>query len=113
MPNQPPLSDEALELIAQRFGALAEPVRLRLIHALIGGEKSVNQLVALTGCTQTNVSRHLQLLARAHVLHRRKQGLQVFYAIADATILELCAIVCGSLEQHFARQAGTFDPPAR
>jgi len=98
----------ALELVAERFAVLAEPMRLRLVHALFAGEQNVTALVALTGGTQANISRHLQTLAHARVLARRKDGLQVFYAIADPSIHPLCALVCGSLEQVFAKQAGVF-----
>ena len=66
------MTDEALELIARRFAVLAEPMRLRLIHALFEGEKHVNALVEETGGTQANISRHLQTLTQAHVLSRRK-----------------------------------------
>jgi len=103
-----PLSDAALELIARRFAVLAEPMRLRLLHALFAGEQSVNELVKLTGGTQANVSRHLQTLAQAHLVARRKEGQQVFYAIADPSIFQLCAQVCGSMEQQLSRQAGAF-----
>lgn len=108
MSKRAPLSDEAMELVARRFAVLAEPMRLRLVHALFEGEKSVNALVAATGGTQANVSRHLQTLTHAHVLTRRKEGLQVFYAIADASIFKLCDLVCGSLEKQLTEQAGVF-----
>lgn len=108
MPKKSPLSDEAMELIARRFAVLAEPMRLKLVHALFEGEKSVNALVAATRGTQANVSRHLQTLTHAHVLTRRKEGLQVFYAIADPSIFKLCDLVCGSLEKQLADQAGVF-----
>ncbi len=100
------LSDEAMALVARRFAVLSEPMRLRLLHALCRGEKSVGELVTLTGGTQANVSRHLQTLTQAHLLSRRKAGLQVFYAISDQTIFQLCELVCGSLEKSLGRQAG-------
>ena len=103
-----PLSPDALALIARRFAVLAEPMRLQLLHALFAGEKSVNELTALTGGTQANVSRHLQTLAQAHLLARRKEGLQVFYAISDPSIFQLCELVCGSLEKSLTKQAGVF-----
>ena len=108
MKSPRPLSDDALALIARRFAVLAEPMRLRLLHALFEGEKSVNELVALTDGTQANVSRHLQTLTQAHMLARRKEGLQVFYAIADPSIFKLCELVCGSLEKSLSKQAGVF-----
>ena len=103
-----PLTDDALDLIARRFAVLGEPMRLRLIHALFNGEKNVTTLVEETGGTQANVSRHLQMLTQAHFVSRRKEGLQVFYAIADPTLYQLCELVCGSLEKQLAKQAGAF-----
>ena len=105
MPKSSPLNDEALDLVARRFAVLAEPMRLRLIQALFNGERSVGDLVAAIGGTQANVSRHLQTLTGAHILTRRKEGLQVFYAIADPSIFKLCELVCGSLEKTLSKQA--------
>lgn len=109
MPKKPTLSDAALELVARRFAVLAEPMRLRLLQVLFDGEMNVNALVEATGGTQANVSRHLQTLTHAHILSRRKEGLQVFYAIADPSIFKLCELVCGSLEKQLAKQASAFD----
>ena len=103
-----PLPDHALEIVARRFAVLAVPTRLRLIQALFDGEKNVTELVEISGGTQANVSRHLQTLIAAHVLARRKEGLQVFYRIADPTIPKLCELVCGSLEKSLSRQAAHF-----
>jgi ArsR family transcriptional regulator len=108
MAKHVPLSDEALEVVAHRFAVLGEPARLRLIQALFGGELSVNALAEATGGTQANVSRHLQTLAKAHILARRKDGLQVFYSIGDPSIVRLCELVCGSLEKSLTKHAAVF-----
>ena len=106
------VSDEALELVARRFAVLGEPMRLRLLRTLFDGEKNVHTLVELTGGTQANISRHLQTLTAAGLLGRRKEGLQVFYSIADPSIFKLCELVCGSLEKQLTKQAGAFAPGA-
>jgi DNA-binding transcriptional ArsR family regulator len=98
-------SDEALGLIARHFAALADPLRLKIVHALMNGEKNVNDLVRVTDGLQSNVSRHLNKLIHAGVLSRRKQGAQVFYACADPMIYRLCTQVCGSLEKRLVKQA--------
>jgi len=108
MAKRTEMSDEALELIARRFAVLAEPMRLKLIHALFAGEKNVTTLVEETAGTQANVSRHLQTLIQSHILTRRKEGAQVYYAIEDPSIFKLCELVCGSLEKQLNRQAGVF-----
>ncbi|MBS0631681.1 MAG: helix-turn-helix transcriptional regulator [Verrucomicrobia bacterium] len=102
-----PLSEAALQLVAARFAVLAEPMRLRLIQALFDGERNVGELVAATGGTQANVSRHLQTLTAAHILARRKAGLQVFYRIGDPSIPQLCDVVCTAIERQLTKQAGT------
>ena len=102
------LSEEALQLVAARFSVLAEPMRLRLIQALFNGERNVSQLVEATGGTQANVSRHLQTLTGAHILSRRKDGLQVFYQISDPSIPQLCDVVCTAIEKQIARQSRSF-----
>lgn len=102
------LSDQALELIALRFKALSEASRLKLVHALKGGELSVTDLVAATGLTQANASRHLQVLVESGILKRRKDGLSVRYAIADKTIFDLCETVCGSVQRRLEEHAGAF-----
>lgn len=109
MPKHRPLTEDALQLVARRFAVLAEPMRLRLIQALFEGEMNVTELVGATGGTQANISRHLQTLIAAHILARRKEGLQVIYRISDPTIPRLCELVCGSLEKGLTRQVAHFE----
>lgn len=99
-----PLSDKTLELVAERFRVLGDPVRLRLLQTLEVGEKSVAELVGATGASQANVSKHLQLMLRAGVVQRRREGLFVFYSVRDARVFQLCDAVCGSLAEHFTRE---------
>ena len=98
------ISEESLVQIARRFAVLSEPMRLRLLHVLMRGEQSVNALAELTDGTQANISRHLQTLAEAGMVSRRKEGLHVFYDIADSSIFKLCDLVCGSLEKQLVQK---------
>ncbi|MBN1403664.1 MAG: winged helix-turn-helix transcriptional regulator [Opitutales bacterium] len=99
------MSDEALELVARRFAVLSEPMRLRLLQSLIDGEKNVNALVAESGGTQANVSRHLQTLAREGLLSRRREGLQVFYSVADESVFNMCCAVCGGIRESLKKDS--------
>lgn len=98
------MSDEALEMIAGRFRLLAEPMRLRLLQALQGGERTVGDLVEVTGATQANVSKHLGMLYDAGIVARRKEGLNSYYRISDSSIFDLCDLVCTSLGEKLAAQ---------
>ena len=92
------LTPEVLQLIADRFKALAEPARLQLLQCLRGGEMAVGELVEQTGFGQANVSKHLQHLHNLGFVRRRKDGLFVFYAITDKSVFQLCDVMCGQLE---------------
>ena len=98
----------ALELVAARFRMLAEPMRLRLLNELRDGEKTVTALVEATGAGQANASKHLSLLADAGMVGRRKEGLNVYYFIADESLFELCDLVCGRLQKELAEKARHF-----
>lgn len=86
--------DPILDAIAGYFAVLAEPARLKIMHAICAGERTVSEIVADTGITQTNVSRHLGLMYRNGVVERRRAGTQVYYRVADQTMPELCRAVC-------------------
>lgn len=95
-----PLPDDVVELIARRFRALAEPMRIRLLDRLREGEATVGELAEALGASQQNVSKHLAVLGDAGMLGRRKDGNHVYYRIADDGVLALCERVCGSLQEQ-------------
>ena len=97
-----PLPRPVVELVAQRFRALGEPLRIRLLEQLMDGEASVQELVAATGAGQQNVSKHLGVLLNAGIVGRRKQGTFVYYRIVDEVVFSLCEQVCTSLERQHA-----------
>lgn len=101
------LTPELLELVADRFKVLAEPVRLRILNVLRGGELTVSEMVEKTGLGQANLSKHLQLLHAHGFVTRRKDGLYVFYALADRDVFRLCDIMCGRLGAETNRRRRT------
>jgi ArsR family transcriptional regulator len=74
--------------LADRFQALADPTRLRIVALLREMELSVGELAQVLGQSQPRVSRHLKILADAGVLERRKEGSWVFLALADSSRVE-------------------------
>ena len=62
------------------FKALADEVRLRLLHILNRHELNVNELVLILEMGQSRVSRHLKILSAAGLLVWRREGLHVFYS---------------------------------
>ena len=107
------LTGAVLEKVSERFKVLSEPMRLRLIYALMDGEKTVSELVAETGGVQANVSKHLSLLLDAGILGRRKQGTSAYYRIVDDSIFQLCDLVCGSIHDRLLAQISELDVTPR
>jgi DNA-binding transcriptional ArsR family regulator len=99
------LSPEAVDLVASRFRVLGEPLRVRILQELRDGEKNVSELVASTGSTQSNVSKHLRTLQEAGLVGRRQSGNQVFCYIAEPSVFELCDAVCESVAERLVRDA--------
>src|SRR5437899_10184377 len=92
--SRPRMSPEALELVAARFRAMGEPLRLGLLQELERGERGVSELAESIGSTQPNVSKHLRVLQEAGLVKRRPHGTSAYYSIADQMVFELCELVC-------------------
>ena len=95
-----PLPADLSELIARRFRVLGEPMRIRLLDRLRGGEATVGELVEGIEASQQNVSKHLTVLAEVGILGRRRDGNHVYYRIVDEGVFGLCQDVCGSLQEQ-------------
>ena len=102
------LTPEVLEMVAQRFKVLAESARLDILNCLRDGEKTVGELVEKTGLGQDNVSKHLQLLHSSGFVDRRKEGLFVYYSLADESVFQLCDMMCGRLEAELKTRRKLF-----
>jgi DNA-binding transcriptional ArsR family regulator len=98
------LNERMTELVAQRFRLLGEPMRLRILQALEAGELPVNEIVDALGASQPNVSKHLQALCQGGLISRRRDGLNIYYGIADPMVFKLCQLVCRSAEEHTRQQ---------
>jgi ArsR family transcriptional regulator len=100
-----PLADAALEMVAARFRALAEPVRLRILSTLMQGERTVGQLVEASATGQANVSKHLAILRDAGMVSTRREGVTTVCSIADPAIHQLCDLMCKRLRAEMEAKA--------
>lgn len=97
-----PMPDSLVELIAQRFRVLGEPMRIKLLDRLRDGAATVGELVDATGASQQNVSRHLRVLLDAGLVSRTREGNFARYAIADEGVFRICEEVCGGMRERLA-----------
>lgn len=102
------LTPEMLDVVAGRFKALGEPVRLRILSALRDGEATVSGIIEETGLGQANVSKHLQLLHGLGFVTRRRDGLYIHYRLADRDVFRLCDLMCGRLEAETSARKKVF-----
>lgn len=83
--------------------AMASPYRLELLDLLAQSERTVESLATETGASLANISQHLQVLRHAGLVASRKDGLFVFYRVADPAVLALCAAVRTVAERQDAQ----------
>jgi len=97
-----PLPEALVDLIAQRFRVLGEPMRIKLLDRLRDGDATVQELQEATGASQQNVSKHLGVLLNAGLVSKTREGNYSRYAIADDGVFELCNQVCGGLRRQIS-----------
>ncbi len=90
---------EQFAVVAQ---AVANAHRVELIELVAQGERSVEELVRLSGLTVTNASQHLQQLRRAGLVVARRAGKHVLYRIAERDVVELLMAVRRTAERGVA-----------
>lgn len=94
MENADDEMQQVFDKAAELFAVLATPIRLRIISELCQGEKNVGQLLERIGVSQPNMSQHLNIMYRAGLVGKRRQGSQMFYRIADESTVRVCRAVC-------------------
>ncbi|MEL6440320.1 MAG: metalloregulator ArsR/SmtB family transcription factor [Cyanobacteria bacterium J06621_8] len=93
------VSTEKAQQMAQFFGALADPHRLKLISALSQVELCVCDLAAIVKMSESAVSHQLRLLRNLRLVKHRREGRNVYYSLADAHIANLYREVAEHLDE--------------
>jgi len=75
-----------MEKQVKLFKALGDPTRLLIVEMLLKGEMCACRIMPATGKSQPTVSAHLRILREAGVLKCRREGLSVYYSLADDKI---------------------------
>jgi DNA-binding transcriptional ArsR family regulator len=91
MPADEAIPDEHNALTAQALKAMAHPLRWKILCALGDRELHFGEIVALTGTSPSNISRHLEQLRSKRIISSRKEGNRVFYRIRNGQLVMLIA----------------------
>ena len=78
--------------LAELFGALADPTRAKLVHALLHQELCSCDLAAVAGISKSGASQHLRILRALHLVKSRRAGKFVYYSLDDAHIALLLQV---------------------
>ncbi|MBE2178845.1 MAG: winged helix-turn-helix transcriptional regulator [Chthoniobacterales bacterium] len=98
-----------LNRMASLFATLSDPARLRILHSLRTGPRSVGEIHRACRLKQANTSKHLRILREAGLVTARREGTSVRYAICEPLIFDLCDLACG--DSHGTTKTAT--RPAR
>ena len=99
-----------VERVADRFRALADENRIRLLARLARSPANVRTLTAELGISQAAASKHLSVLRRAGLVNFESKGPQSIYQISDPSVHELCSIVCRGVLDFVREQAQAVAP---
>src|SRR5881397_294258 len=80
--------------------ALADPLRLAVLHRLMTGPATVSELMAVVGAEQSRLSNHLALLRERRLVRTTRQGRHVIYELHDAAVGTLVEALGQRSEEH-------------
>jgi len=83
------MEDRVLELKAEILKALAQPTRLKILELLRNGEKCICEIVPAINGEQSNISRHISLMQKSHLVTTRKDGVKVMVKVSDPRVFEI------------------------
>ncbi len=81
------------ELQAEICKILSSPKRIEIISALKDGEKTVTELVDILGTPKANVSQHLAVMRLKGILKSRRNGVNIYYSIANPKVVQACSLM--------------------
>lgn len=92
---------------------LANPKRQMILDQLREQEMTVNELVDSTGITQANLSQHLAILRAKGIVTTRRQGINVFYSLADSKIIKAFDLISDMIKDTLESQTKTVESATR
>ncbi len=93
------VTTEKAQQMAQFFGAMADPHRLKLLSSLAKAELCVCDLAAVVKMSESAVSHQLRLFRNLRLVKHRREGRNVYYSLADAHIANLYREVAEHLDE--------------
>jgi len=94
------VNDEMMNVMAQRFKAMSEPLRLKILQFLKEGERSVGEIAEFLDLKHGTASANLNAMAKAGLVSTRREGTKIFYRIANEMVLQICDVACACIRKE-------------
>jgi DNA-binding transcriptional ArsR family regulator len=98
------MEERALQLKAEVLKALAQPTRLKILECLRDGERCICEIVPAINGEQSNISRHISLMQKSHLITTRKDGVKVMVKVRDQKIFTILDQVSSILKSQMSEQ---------
>ena len=98
------MEERVLELKAEILKALAQPTRLKILECLKNGERCICEIVPAINGEQSNISRHISMMQKSHLVTTRKEGVRVMVRVRDSKIFEILDKVSAMLKNQMKEQ---------
>ncbi len=97
------ITDKSLyEMQAEICKTLTNPKRIEILNTLKSEEKTVTELVNALGVSKANVSQHLAVMRHKGILATRREGVNIYYRVANPKVIEACALMKEVLFEQYA-----------
>jgi len=98
------MEERVFELKAEVLKALAQPTRLKILELLRHGERCICEIVPAINGEQSNISRHISVMQKSHLVATRKDGVKVMVRVRDPKIFEIFDKVGAILKNQMKEQ---------
>lgn len=99
------MEEQIIELKAEILKALAQPTRLKILEFLRKGEKCICEIVPAINGEQSNISRHISVMQKSHLVTTRKDGVKVMVEVKDPKIFDILDRVTAILKNRMNEQS--------
>ena len=98
------MQETVIELKAEILKALAQPTRLKILDFLRNGEKCICEIIPAVHGEQSNVSRHIAMMQKSHLVTTRKDGVRVMVNVRDPKIFDIMDQVSAVLRNRIKEE---------
>ena len=98
------MENEIFELKAGILKMLAQPTRLKILECLKNGERCICGIIPAIDGEQSNISRHISLMQKNHLVTTQKDGVRVMVKVKDPEIFNILDRVSKILKGQFKEQ---------